>query len=355
MHKSLKQIRFSVRKYGIWHILALLIALAAIFALPTSALSQSATIVSVEPAELILHVGESGTLLVTVQAIEDFYGFEIQLTFDPDHIQILDADPKQPGIQIQAGDMFDENQGFLVRNQADNHSGELIYAFTLLAPAPEMSGNGSLVEFELEAISLGSSALELEAILASPDGTALRIEIHDGLVTVGNGGTDQPTKISPTTIIPSSTTIAHSQTPSPTVTDENISWSTPSASHTPQATETHFPSVTAGSIGTLTPSVSPMPGDLTPTDSSQEITSTLTPSYIADTPQSQEPTSTLVEMVHPTNLASTEEITDGEVIEQNTSDSKGRDLIFLVTMIIFLAIGFIIGGLYLNRREPNDT
>ena len=332
MEFSFKQTRLILRLDCLWPTIWLLISFEIFFALPPIALSQSTTVVSVEPPELNLIVGKTSNLTVFVHDSVNFYGLEIHLHFDPASVQ-LDADNNRPGIQVQSGDLFDEDQGFLVRNNADNQSGEIIYAFTLIAPALPMSGSGSLINFELEAIAKGMSLLELEAILASPDGMALPIYLQDGLVTVGTVGTGQPTII-PTTKSPSTPT----QILPSTATDV--------------------------SVHTSTPSVSQPPNVPTSTVTNTEITSTLPTLTPTETTQTQERTNTLEVIPSPNLIGITGVPTETarstkqapavtEQAEQNESTSRSLGQLILVAIII-LGIGLIGGAQYLNRRLPNN-
>jgi len=328
------------------------------------ALSQSVTLVAVEPSELNLNSGESANLSVTVNAIDDFYGFEIHLQYDPNSLQILDADPDISGVQVQAGDLFDEGQGFLVRNQADNQNGELTYAFTLLAPAAPMTGSGSLIEFELEAIAEGSSLLELEAILASPDGTALRINLENGQITIGTGGPDQPTMTATTKSPPSDTPIATTITPTsvpskvaPTATPKTLTPTLTPASPTQTAT----PTSVSDNVPSATASVSPPDVDTATHAYQEKPTEESTPTQ---TMQEQSPTNALEDERTPIIIIVTEEhsVTEGstqqteqvpEQIEQDENTPISRDELILpigIAIILFLAIGLIAGGIFLTRR-----
>ena len=64
-------------------------------------------------------------------------------------------------LQILAGDFLALDEGFVAANEANNETGQLSYALTLLAPAEPASGSGTLVEFEVEALETGSIDLLL--------------------------------------------------------------------------------------------------------------------------------------------------------------------------------------------------
>ncbi|MCB0163997.1 MAG: hypothetical protein KDI79_07225 [Anaerolineae bacterium] len=86
------------------------------------------------------------TLVVDVIAenVNELYGAEFKLKFDPAVFSVQDIDPDRDGIQIEAGSFLPASQGFIVVNQADDVDGSVTYALTLLNPAPPVSGTGPL-------------------------------------------------------------------------------------------------------------------------------------------------------------------------------------------------------------------
>lgn len=182
--------------------------------------AQSPTVVSVQPAALRLGINERSSLVITINRARDLFAYDLQLSFDPNVIQLLDADPDAPGTQVQPAGLLDAGSGFTIVNKVDNKTGLLSYAMTLLAPADPVSGDGSLVELQVRPVSLGQSPLSLSVILASNDGLELPVETFDGTITVTDNMSTRepapnatatsatnpvPTQL-PTTITPASTT-----------------------------------------------------------------------------------------------------------------------------------------------------
>jgi hypothetical protein len=167
-------------------ILGLLLSLAA----------QASTIVQIVPPKLSIRYGEQAQFSVEILNAENMYGFELHITYDPTKLQVVDGDPSVAGIQLLPGDLYEVGQGFLVASDADNELGTALYAFTLLAPAAPMEGNGKLASIEIEAIGGGSSVIQLEeVILASPEGEALPFASIDSEVVIE--GAPEGTSISP--------------------------------------------------------------------------------------------------------------------------------------------------------------
>jgi hypothetical protein len=308
-------------------VLVLVILFAVPFTAPNTAFSQSGTVVAVEPPDLTLDPDQTIDVSVRVEGADAFYGLEITLRYDPSVIQIQDADPDQPGIQVRDGDLFEEDQGFLIRNQADNQQGELVYAFTLLAPVPPMSGSGTLIEFEVVGVGDGNSGLELEVILASEDGVALPVELQAGSVTVGTGPIITPTFTTTT------------RPPSPTGTKEIVNTSTAPA---PSATSSQNDSPTEPLTG-VQPTLTANPPPLT--DATATIEANQNPEA------SLPPTSTAIEgeaMASPTNT----DQTSGSQPETESVEAAGsRNPTLWVVGIVVLGIGGIVGGKYWYRRK----
>lgn len=167
------------------HFVLFLICIQLIVVLFQPAKAQSNTAVRIDPSNFAILVGEQETVAIKINAVDNMYGFEIHLHFDPSKVHIIDSDDSLPGVQMIPGDIFDPSQGFLVANEADNVVGQMIFAFTLLSPAKPISGDGTLIEFELVGIELGMSDLKLdEVILASPDGLPLSFDTKDGIVNI---------------------------------------------------------------------------------------------------------------------------------------------------------------------------
>jgi hypothetical protein len=204
------QCRFTMHRNSTVVSIAILTLLTALILYPAHRiLAQASAQVSIEPSFLQIRTGETAALTLELHNASQVFGFEAQLSFDPDILQMVDQDPGTDGIQVAHGSFFPIEQGFLVANRVDNDTGQILYAFTLLAPAAPLEGQGSLLSFEFEAISPGHTSLNLDTvILASIDGKPLPASLQDGEVIVVNPSGDRATP----------TTLSSSPTNSPTQT-----------------------------------------------------------------------------------------------------------------------------------------
>jgi len=83
---------------------------------------------------------------ITVSDVNNLYGAEVHLSFDPTKLEVVDAtravtDVIIPGPFPDPG----EGQRLITQNYADNTAGTIDYAMTLLHPAPAAFGEGVLV------------------------------------------------------------------------------------------------------------------------------------------------------------------------------------------------------------------
>jgi len=221
----------------------------------------------------------------------------------------------------------------------DNQKGEITYAFTLLAPAPAVSGDGSLIKFEVLAVAQGWSTMELDTILASPDGMALSIDIHNGQVNVG---TDLQASLTPSLV---ATTL------------------TPTLVTYPSPTSTPLPpgEFTPTYVNKLTPipSETPSPVGLASTAINQEINST--PSHPTSTENTQKatdsqeviqtPTNTIIVEIlieKPTSKEETAAVMDEVKHNEGVSPSLSRLFLYIGIILVSILIGYV---RYLRRRK----
>jgi len=174
--------------YGVWGTLfALVLAVGVV----GGARAASPAILLPDPLSLGLKPGEAGKVALRVQGVENLYGLEVHLSFDPALVEVVDADPAKPGVQIGGGDFLPN--GFVAVNNADNATGRIDYAVTLLNPAEPVSGEGVLAAITFEGKANGSSPLKIDkAILASREASEIPSQTQDGVVGVSAGGKAPP-------------------------------------------------------------------------------------------------------------------------------------------------------------------
>jgi hypothetical protein len=215
------------------------------FGSPATAADAS---VSLDPSSAAILVGETVDVAVVIGDASNLYSAAIHLTFDATVLEVVDADPSRPGVQVFPGTFPGPSQGpgDVVTNIADNGAGTVDYDFTLLDPAPPVSGSGVLATIRFQGKALGTSDLTLaSATLWDPLNEPIPADSSGGYVEVAGAATDTPTPTANPTATPTPTAIA-------TATRANTA--TPTRTRTPQPTAT---SVTSTPVPTDTPQPSP--------------------------------------------------------------------------------------------------
>jgi len=117
-----------------------------IAALGASAPASMMPLIWVTPTLSIVPIGEETCVDIRVQDVENLFGFETVIRFDPARVSVLDADTSKSGIQIQPGPFLqpeDPYQWFVINN-ANNGNGSARLAITRMAPLGGVSGSGVL-------------------------------------------------------------------------------------------------------------------------------------------------------------------------------------------------------------------
>lgn len=162
---------------------ALGLAFIMVLCLPQASAANSQTSLRPDPLSIGLKSGEQGTISMRVDNAEGMYGIEFHLQFDPNVVEVVDADASKPGVQIMPGDWLKNT--FVAVNKADNTVGKIDYAVTLLNPAPPVSGSGAIATITFRAKSNGTSPLKVEKeIIASRDGKEIKSVWQDGAIGV---------------------------------------------------------------------------------------------------------------------------------------------------------------------------
>jgi len=98
---------------------------------------NATTEVAVSPADAAINEPNGSIEVdITVADVTDLYGFTTVLTFDPNKVQVVDANENEGGVQIEVGDLLDANNQFVLVNDVDNQTGTIELSITQVAPAP---------------------------------------------------------------------------------------------------------------------------------------------------------------------------------------------------------------------------
>jgi hypothetical protein len=194
-------------------------------------LLQSDPVVSIDPPSAEIDVGDTVAVDVYLEDVTDLAYVEMYVIFDPDLLEVVDADSETSGVQVEIGPLLGSDVVVLY-NEVDQSAGEIVFAQEVATDT--VSGSGVLATITFQGNAAGTSDISVnEAGLYLEDGASASIEtdIEDGSITVIGDVTPSPT---PTL----------TRTPTPGATSAPASTSPPTATALPSVTPTPQPTAT---------------------------------------------------------------------------------------------------------------
>ena len=125
---------------------------------------QNSALVRPEAAEYEIDGGSEVEVVFLLENASDVYAIDVQASYDPALIEVVDADLAKGGVQIQPGQF--PQPDLVVTQEANPDVGTVRYVVTQLNPTPPASGSGVLFSFGCAVV-----AAEAQVTCAS---TALR-------------------------------------------------------------------------------------------------------------------------------------------------------------------------------------
>jgi hypothetical protein len=231
-------------------------------------------LVTLEPAAAQVPMGGLVTLEVRVRGARNLFGMQWMIDFPAQGLEVIDDDPGTVGIQIAPGDFPDPGRVFVADNRANNVTGVISYAFTLVE-GPPANGDGLIARIRFRGRAPGVASVHFrELALADEQANELAAHGLDATINV----LPPPTATAPPsptgTVVPSLTPTPSPSRPAtatarpsdtatitPTARPTNTATITPTARPTDTATITPTPSATQLPSDTPVPSVTPLASD----------------------------------------------------------------------------------------------
>ena len=153
------------------HFLGWIIILVMSLGLQAGDLQGGEALVNTDPARLEIGPKQIKTMRILLVNAHAIYGIDLQARFDPDVVEVVDADPGQAGIQMISGTFIKPD--FIILNLADNKAGTLRYVVTQLNPTLPANGKGTLLSIQFRGKdSVASSKLTFTSVvIADRNGT----------------------------------------------------------------------------------------------------------------------------------------------------------------------------------------
>lgn len=206
----------------------------------------SGPVVRLDPSPATVGLGQTAAIELRVEGVEDLYGLEVRLAFDPTVVEVVDADPATDGVQVRPGDLL--RLDLVARNTVDNAQGTVWFVLSQIGPSPPVSGSGTafIVTVCGKAFGARSPLRIVEAVLATAAGEAIAAQWEDGEVAVVGEAEAPPTPTPAPTLAPPALTL-------PTVPPTSTPASVEGATATPERpAEASSPPPTAPAINSPT-------------------------------------------------------------------------------------------------------
>jgi hypothetical protein len=130
-----------------------------------------------------LQIDETARIDLAIDQVSGLYGAELHLKFDPNVIEVVDAQPDQAGIQIEAGSM--PIPDLVVLNVVDNEKGTIDYAATQLPPNQPGTGSGVIASLNVRAKKATSTEIQIDQLLlANTDGKSIEATSTHGQIKI---------------------------------------------------------------------------------------------------------------------------------------------------------------------------
>jgi hypothetical protein len=152
-----------------------------------AAANVGGTIVRCQPAPETDPAGETVSVDLFIENVQQLYGADLRMSFDTSMAQAVDADASTDGVQIQPLSEF-LVPGFIIKREADNSAGTIWYAVTQTDPTPPANGSGAVARVTFQPLTAGSLALSFtRADLADRNGTPIPATSQDCAIGLGMG------------------------------------------------------------------------------------------------------------------------------------------------------------------------
>lgn len=137
---------------------------------------SAGTSMSLQPNTAVIQGCETVSVEVRVNNVTDLYGVDVVLAFEANVLEVVDADPTKPGVQVQDGSFLSPD--FVVSREADNTNGLIQYALTQVSPSPPVSGSGVLfaILFKARSAAEASTLSFTQTDLVDLDGELLPVQ-----------------------------------------------------------------------------------------------------------------------------------------------------------------------------------
>ncbi|NLS75844.1 MAG: hypothetical protein GXY76_01150 [Chloroflexi bacterium] len=123
----------------------------------------STTRIDFVPQHQEIGLGDVVTVALNIVDAEDLYAVDIEVHFDPQVLQVVDAQSAADGVQILPGD-FPAPPLPISPNTVNNQTGVIEYATMILGGQQGVYGAGTLATITFEGVGAGTGELSFERV-----------------------------------------------------------------------------------------------------------------------------------------------------------------------------------------------
>ncbi|MEM7535318.1 MAG: LamG-like jellyroll fold domain-containing protein [Chloroflexota bacterium] len=150
---------------------------------------QGLATIYITPEDSQIYASDIYTVNIKVDNIQNFYGAQVELAYDPAVIEVMDAYDFLGGVQLTHGDFLTAEA--TIFNTVDAVNGTINYAISLQGNKSGVSGSGTLAQIAVRGLVPGTSPVSLtQVILSDPQSQPISYTKRSGQIVVLNPTVD---------------------------------------------------------------------------------------------------------------------------------------------------------------------
>ncbi len=150
---------------------------------PTVTVTATPTgpIVKIEPQQVILSSCNAESVAVILKNVTGVAGVDLEVSYNPAVVQVVDADSSQAGVQVNVDNIFATS--FVVKNKVITETGRIAFVATLIGQTIE--GDNQIIFMDWEQQGAGTGAVTLENVkLSDAEGQSVGFTLQNGAIEV---------------------------------------------------------------------------------------------------------------------------------------------------------------------------
>ena len=153
----------------------------------TNPFAGDCALLNFDPQSGSLPLHQTFTVDILASNVVDLYGAQLEISFDPTKLQVVDDDAGLAGVQISPGTCPKPDN--VVQNTVDSTAGIISYSAHSLSPSPPCNEGGTVASITFEGVGGGNSSLGFYTTLVSDTtGDSICAHTTDGRLEIVTSG-----------------------------------------------------------------------------------------------------------------------------------------------------------------------